>query len=246
MLVRAAVHDVCLQPLVRSLLSTRSANVTEALRDLRPPVLFVANHASHLDTLLLLGALPPPWRRRTAVLAAADYWFSTWWRSVAVALLFNGIPHERDRAVRTYAAARALLADDWNLIVFPEGTRSHDGWMQRFGSGAARVAIDAQVPIVPVVVRGSFAAMPRGNRWPRRGRPGVSIRFGSPIVLSPGASARDLTRQMQEAVTYLWDEDESNWWQAVRRRARRTTPSRTSPPAARWRRIWAATRDEHA
>ncbi len=57
--------------------------------------IFVANHASHLDTPLILLSLPDEWRRRTAVAAAADYFFDTWWRAVGSAMVFNTFPIER-------------------------------------------------------------------------------------------------------------------------------------------------------
>ena len=62
------------------------------------------------------------------------------------------------------------------LVIFPEGTRSGDGWMHTFRMGAAYLSHTHDVPIVPVAHRGTFAAMPRGAGWPGRdegGRPGV-------------------------------------------------------------------------
>ncbi len=96
----------------------------------------MANHASHLDTPLLLLSLPDEWRRRTAVAAAADYFFDTWWRAVGSSLLFNTFPIDR-RGGSMSATPGEVLADGWSLVIFPEGTRSGDGWMHTFRMGAA-------------------------------------------------------------------------------------------------------------
>jgi 1-acyl-sn-glycerol-3-phosphate acyltransferase len=52
----------------------------------------VSNHSSHLDAPLVLCSLPDAWRERTAVGAAADYFFDVWWRASATALVFNAFP----------------------------------------------------------------------------------------------------------------------------------------------------------
>ncbi|HEY6740558.1 MAG TPA: 1-acyl-sn-glycerol-3-phosphate acyltransferase, partial [Actinopolymorphaceae bacterium] len=72
--VRDVIQRVGLGPLLRSTV-TPQVNGLDVLTDLRGPVLFVANHNSHLDTPLILCSLPHEWRRRTAVAAAADYFF---------------------------------------------------------------------------------------------------------------------------------------------------------------------------
>ena len=60
-----------------------------------PPVILVANHSSHLDTPMILRALPLKWRQRTAVAAAADYFYKTRAVANAVALIFNTVPIAR-------------------------------------------------------------------------------------------------------------------------------------------------------
>ena len=74
-----------------------------------------------------------------------------------------------------------LLAEGWSLVVFPEGTRSPDGWVGRFRLGAAYLAAEHGVPVVPIAHRGTFAAMPRGQGWPGPGRRRLTIRFGEPL-----------------------------------------------------------------
>lgn len=204
------------------------------------PALIVANHSSHLDTPLLLCTLPDAMRRRTAVAAAADYFFDTWWRATASAIVFNTFPIER-RGGKLSSTPGDLLADGWNVVVFPEGTRSPDGWMERFRMGAAYLAVEHDVPVIPVGIKGSFAAMPRGRGWPIPGRPAVAVRYGDPIRPAEGESARDFAPRVSAAVSALLDEESTSWYEARRRVAAGTSPSQSGPDAARWRRVWEST-----
>src|SRR2546422_9734655 len=108
--------------------------------------MFVANHASHIDTPLVLCSLPREWREKTAVAAAADYFFDVWWRAATTALVFNTFPLERTGGKRATDTARKLIGGGWSLLGFPEGTRSKDGWLGRWRHGAARPALEYRVP----------------------------------------------------------------------------------------------------
>ncbi|TDO50009.1 1-acyl-sn-glycerol-3-phosphate acyltransferase [Kribbella sp. VKM Ac-2527] len=212
----------------------------DSLLKLDGPALIVANHSSHLDTPLVLCTLPDAMRRKTAVAAAADYFFDTWWRATASAIVFNTFPIER-RGGKLSSQPGDLLADGWNVVVFPEGTRSPDGWMERFRMGAAYLAVEHGVPVVPVGIKGSFAAMPRGRGWPVPGRPTVAVRYGDPLRPAEGESARDFAPRISAAVSALLDEESTTWWEARRRVAAGTSPSQSGPDAARWRRVWEST-----
>jgi 1-acyl-sn-glycerol-3-phosphate acyltransferase len=212
----------------------------DRLLNVEPPVVFVANHSSHLDTAVILEALPPAWRRRTTVAAAADYFFDAWWRAVGSALVFNTFPIERRTGMNARTLER-LLDEGWNILVFPEGTRSPDGWTRLFRPGAAYLSMGKAVPIVPIGVVGSFAAMPRGQGWPSPGRPVVRIRFGAPMSADPGEEPRAFNDRIRRAVARLLDEEKSTWWDAARRAADGTTPPPEGPQIAPWRRLWAQT-----
>jgi 1-acyl-sn-glycerol-3-phosphate acyltransferase len=212
------------------------------LDGLRPPVIFISNHSSHLDAPLVLCSLPEAWRERTAVGAAADYFFDVWWRAAATALVFNAFPVERAGGRRATRTAVELIRDGWNLVVFPEGTRSRDGWVQRFRTGAARLALEHRIPVVPIAIRGSFAAMPRGRGWPRAGRFPISVRYGPPIRPEPHDDVAGLSSRMLQGISRLWDEDRSTWWESLRREATGETPAPSGPDGAPWRRVWESTR----
>jgi 1-acyl-sn-glycerol-3-phosphate acyltransferase len=244
MAAREVAQKAGLEPLFRSQVRTRVEGL-DVLSRVDGPVIFVANHASHLDTPLILLSLPDSWRRRTAVAAAADYFFDTWWRAVGSSLLFNTFPIDR-RGGTMAATPGEVLADGWSLVIYPEGTRSTDGWLGRFRMGAAFLAKEYGVPVVPVAHRGTFAAMPRGQGWPSRGRRQLTIRFGEPLVAGPDEGVREFAPRIKDAVAALLDEEATTWWEARRRSASGTTPDPTGPEVAQWRRVWQQTQSPQA
>lgn len=219
----------------------------DQLRTFTGPALIVANHSSHLDTAVLLCSMPHARRRKTAVAAAADYFFDSWWRAGGSAIAFNTFPIER-RGGSSSTTPAALFADGWSVIVYPEGTRSRDGFVGRFQMGAAWLAVKHQVPVIPVGLRGTYAAMPRGRRWPVPGRPRVSVRYGAPIYPGPGETPRQLAPKLSAAVKQLIAEDATSWWTTQRdlgpsdlaqRDLAQPKPGTTlAAPLGSWRRIW--------
>lgn len=166
----------------------RTVEGREHLDRVEPPVVFVANHSSHFDTPALLRALPHRWRRRTAVAAAADYFYAKRRLGWTVSLFFGTVPIARDgRGLDDESTAHVarLFEEGWSLVMFAEGTRSRDGSMGRLRSGAAVLAAQHGLPLVPVHVTGSHEVMPVGRYW-MQFRPGlkrhlVEIRFGPAI-----------------------------------------------------------------
>ena len=164
----------------------------EHLDGLTGPVVFVANHNSHMDTPVILRALPGRWRRRTAVAAAADYFYDKRRKALSASLVFGTVPIDRNSRAGVGPAQTAhldrLIGDGGSLLVFAEGTRSRDGRVGRLRSGAALLASEHHLPIVPIYVAGTREAMPRGHHWMvfKAGRPGtrhqLEIQFGNPIV----------------------------------------------------------------
>lgn len=237
--VREVVQRAGLAPLLR--LEVRlQVSGTDHLDAVEPPVIFIANHSSHLDTAVILDSLPVAWRRRTTIAAAADYFFDVWWRAVGSALVFNTFPLERKTGMSAQTIER-LVDEDWNILFFPEGTRSPDGWARTFRPGAAYLAAGKKIPVVPIGVVGSFAAMPRGAGWVGKGRPIVRVRFGPAIHPGAGEEPRDLAKRLQESVARLIDEEKTTWWSAARRSADGATPPAEGPDVAQWRRLWAQT-----
>jgi 1-acyl-sn-glycerol-3-phosphate acyltransferase len=170
----------------------------ERLDGLTGPVVFVANHNSHMDTPVILRALPGRWRRRTAVAAAADYFYDKRRKALSASLAFGTVPLDRNSGAGVGTGQTAhldrLIGAGGSLLVFPEGTRSRDGRVGQLRPGAALLAAEHHLPIVPIYLSGTGETMPRGHRWMvfKAGRPGprhpLEIRFGTPIA--PGAGER--------------------------------------------------------
>jgi 1-acyl-sn-glycerol-3-phosphate acyltransferase len=235
-LARVVVLDTFTCPLARALCRPEIEGV-EQLDRLSGPAIFVANHASHLDVTLLLSCLPPKIRHRTVVAAAADYFFDTRVKSALWAGWLNSIPMERVRVNRRSAdIAAELIEEGWNLLVFPEGGRSRDGWGEEFKGGAAYLAKRCNVPVVPIHLHGTRAVLRRGSLRLRPGR--TEVRFGPPARPAETDDARRFSVRLEQAVAVLSDEAESDWWSAKRRAASGQTPSLRGPDMSPWRRSW--------
>jgi len=152
----------------------------ENLADVSPPLIFAANHSSHMDTPLILNSLPKELRQKTLVVAASDYFFSKRWLGFFVSTAIGAVPMDR-KAVseKTLVGVDRLLADKWCLVMFPEGSRTLDGRLYRGRTGIARLALSAQAPIVPVGIIGTYDALPAGRSWPFHAQ--VQVRFGKPL-----------------------------------------------------------------
>lgn len=244
-LLRAMVLDNVTRPVAR-LLAPTTVRGAEHLRHLTGPVIFAANHASHLDTPLLLTTLPARFRHHVVVAAAADYFFDRRWKAALWSFSLAAIPIERARVDRRSAdRAAELLEEGWSLVIFPEGGRSPDGWAQPFRGGAAYLARRSGCPVVPVHVHGTRDVLPKSGAG-RAGRGGarltlqrapVSVVFGSPLA-ADDESARRFSARIEAAVATLGDEVTTDWWTARRRAARGETPSLQGPRVAAWRRSW--------
>jgi 1-acyl-sn-glycerol-3-phosphate acyltransferase len=140
------------------------------------PYVYMANHASLIDTPALFACLPYPFK----IMAKKELFyvpFLGWhlWSS-------GNFPVDRGDARATARSVRGVIDGvraGASLAVFPEGTRTPDGQVQDFKPGAFKIALRAGVPIVPVTIRGTFALLPKTTLAPRPGR--VEVIIGTPI-----------------------------------------------------------------
>ncbi len=221
-----------------SLLASPTIHGDDRLVDVEGPVVFAANHASHVDTPLLLTSLPDRFRHRTVVAAGADYFFDKRWKGYLWAFAINAIPIERTRpSIKSLRLAGEMLDEGWSLIIFPEGGRSPHGWGQEHRPGAAFLAARAGAPVVPVHLEGTRRILRKGAN--RITPSSTHITFGSPLRPEPGEDARRLAVRIEDAVAALADEQATDWWTARRRAAARATPALRGPDAGAWRRAWA-------
>jgi 1-acyl-sn-glycerol-3-phosphate acyltransferase len=202
--VRESILQFVLSPLMDIYTRPRVVG-RDVFRRLPHPVILVANHSSHLDTPTILRALPLQWRQRTAVAAAADYFYKKRGVKELVALIFNTVPLARSGGGVGNGATEhvdMLIDQRWNLLIFPEGTRSRDGRLHKLRSGAAVIAQQHGIPIVPIYLKGTHEAMPPGRNWPKKRwllsrRHRVEIHFGPPIWPGIGEHRTDVMARVR-------------------------------------------------
>jgi 1-acyl-sn-glycerol-3-phosphate acyltransferase len=249
-LLRAVLLDNVTRPLAKAV-APATVRGAEYLTHLEPPIIFAANHASHVDTPLLLTTLPTRLRHRTVVGAAADYFFDRPWKAALWSLSLAAIPIERSRVNRRSAeVAIDLLKENWNLVIFPEGGRSPDGWAQEFrAASAAYLAVRTGAPVVPVYLHGTRRILPKrddehpgGSGTENKGRPlrrsPVVVLVGPPMRPDDGENARHFGQRIERSVDLLAREARGDWWSA-RRSGGSDTSALHGPEAVPWRRAWA-------
>lgn len=179
----------------------------EWVRDLERPVIFAANHSSHADTSLILHSLTDTARDRTVVAAAADYWFKHPILGNIVSLFLNTFPFSRTGGAQAQLHSSSnLLKSGWNLVLFPEGSRSPDGRIQEFKPGVGHLAKETGTPVVPVHIQGAFQIMPRHQQLPVPGS--IRVRIGKPMTLEKAEGSREFTARVETAVRHLASRDE--------------------------------------
>jgi 1-acyl-sn-glycerol-3-phosphate acyltransferase len=200
--VRFVAQRGMLKPLVWSLVRV-SVVGSEHPTALAAPFIVVANHSSHLDAPLILGALPRSKARYLAAGAAADYFFDVVWRKWLTTLFFNAFAVERNSEGKRTGASRSLLERGVPLLIFPEGSRSKTGEMGRFKPGAAALAMATGVPCLPIALVGASTAMPRGVNWPKKGRLPVTVVFGEPMTAASGETTEEFSTRLAAEVRRL-------------------------------------------
>jgi len=237
-IARAAIVEGPMRLVVAGL-AAPERNGTDRLLDLPDgPLIFAANHHSHLDTPLMLTSIPEPWRHKMIVGAAADYFFGTKVTAAMSSLAMGAIPIERTRVERRSAnLAVDLIGDGWSLLIFPEGGRSPDGWGQPFRGGAAFLALKTGVPVVPVHLAGTGRIFRKGRSVPRPST--TSVTFGRPLTPAEDENANRFAARIEREVAALADEVTTDWYTARRRAHAGDSPGLTGPESGRWRRAWA-------
>lgn len=150
---------------------------------------YFANHVSNADMPLLWSVLPPPIRRRTRPVAAADYWLKSSLRAFAGAEVFRAVLIDRRPEARTEDPMLAIfraLDEGWSLILFPEGLRNQGPEpLKPFRSGLYRIARERPgVELVPAWIANLNAVMPKGEVIPLPLM--CTVTFGAPVRLEPG------------------------------------------------------------
>jgi 1-acyl-sn-glycerol-3-phosphate acyltransferase len=164
--------------------------------------IYFANHASHLDTVILWAALPAALRRTTHPVAAKDYWgANAAMRFIALRVL-NAVLVDRAGRHDVLAPLKAELDRGESLIIFPEGTRKAGRLPGEFKAGLHHLARDyPQAELVPVYLANLARAYPKGAVLPA---PIVcTVDFGAPIKLEPGETKPAFLARARDAVCAL-------------------------------------------
>ena len=164
------------------------------------------NHQSYLDSIWMWTAIGKKRINRWKICCLAAEMFLPYKDILA---MLGGIPVERNgNTVPAMNRALACIQDGYTMLIFPEGTRSRDGKVHEFKGGAAKLAIDAGVPLIPVCIDGAWNIFPPNRKRPKifslKGRYPLSISFGEPI-LPDHKSVEELTMLLQNEVIRLGD-----------------------------------------
>ena len=163
------------------------------------PAIIAANHLSFLDSFFIPLAVR---RRKVTYLAKADYFKS--WKTGWFFRMVGQIPTEREggaKSQRSLDIALEVLQEGKLLGIYPEGTRSPDGYLHRGRTGVARLALTAGAPVIPCGLIGTDKVQPKDAKFPRiTGRPTVHVRFGTPIDVTRYAG-READRLVLRSVT---------------------------------------------
>lgn len=171
------------------------------------PFVMIANHASHIDALVMAAILPGHLARRTYAIAAEDVLFNKPHRTAFSAYLANALPMRRRRPrPGDLAALRARLVEEpCNFILFPEGARSREGALMPFKGGLGRMVAGSPVAVVPCWIDGAFEALPPMRFWPRLVP--IGFRIGKPMAFAEVADDRQgwetIARAAEAAVRAL-------------------------------------------
>ncbi len=233
---REVLTTTVMEPVVQYLASPNRQGL-DRLEGYEGPMIFAANHHSHLDTPVMITSIPEPWRSKLVVGAAADYFFNSRVKGSLAALSIAAFPIERTKVGRRSADLAAdLIGDGWSLLIFPEGGRSPDGWGQEFRGGAAYLAHRCDVPVVPVHIEGTGRILRKGRTLPKPSS--TKVTFGAPMRVGEGERSAAFAQRIEHEVAVLADEVTTDWWSARKRSYAGTTPALSGPEAGVWRRVW--------
>lgn len=173
-------------------------------------VILASNHLSFADSMVIPVVAP----RKVVFLAKSDYFTGTGIKGNAIRMWFEGLgmlPIDRDdpqAAINSLGTALDVLTRGEAFGIYPEGTRSRDGRLYRGRTGVAHLALTANVPVVPVGLRGTERLQPLGTNLPRLVK--VTVEFGKPLDFSGradgvpvGRARREVTDEIMAAIEAL-------------------------------------------
>jgi 1-acyl-sn-glycerol-3-phosphate acyltransferase len=172
-----------------------------------PPFVLSANHASHLDAVVLGAMLPARFAGRVFPIAAGDTFFTKRSSSIFATAWMNALPIWRKNcgAHSLEELRERLLRGESVYILFPEGTRTRDGAMAKFKPGLGRLVAGTQIPIVPCHLKGTFDSLPPNRSFPYPKK--IRVTIGQPLIFPDATNDRkgweSIAGKLEEAVRAL-------------------------------------------
>ena len=213
---RALLLNVFVLPPMRQMIKLRVEGL-ENLTHAEPPLIFAANHLSHLDTACISAALPYRWRSKLAPAMSQDYfrpyleprgepWQERWKTAAQFYLacaLFNAypLPQKMGGTRRALKYTGELIDAGYCPLVYPEGERSTTGKMRPFKTGIGLMAIRLKMSIVPVYISGTYEIHSVHDEWPEPGE--AIVRFGRPFDFDSGQTYDEAARRIEDVVRAL-------------------------------------------
>ncbi|OGB83988.1 hypothetical protein A3F66_06880 [candidate division TM6 bacterium RIFCSPHIGHO2_12_FULL_32_22] len=179
----------------------------ENLKNLELPAIFMPNHTSYLDGLIVEMAIPRKIRNKTSFAGARDvlyeeFWYLTW----LFEFLFNTFPLQRGDQANIKMGLEFvgnMLDNNYSVVLFPEGRMSRSGELQSLKGGAGLLAVEMAVPIVPVLIIGANDILPYVKVIPRKLRGKVTVIFGKPLTFDKSEPYEDASRKIHDAIKAL-------------------------------------------
>ena len=170
--------------------------------------IIVANHNSHIDTLLLMSLFSCSQILKIHPVAAADYFCDTKLKSFIFKTLLGLIPIQRKFGKKTkeelFREINETLRGGETIIIYPEGTRGEDNSIQNFKTGVSHIAsMNPEVPIIPIYINGPDRILPKGAFfW----IPFIADVYISEPVYYDGTPTKVFTEKIKDIIQKLKDE----------------------------------------
>ncbi len=163
------------------------------------PFIIAPNHCSYIEHFLIGAVVIPKIRHHLLFLAKKehfdglqDFWHGLWKKYTRY------IPIDRSKGEKALETAAEALKEGNVLIVYPEGTRSLTGKIQRGKTGVARLTLLAKVPVIPLGIIGTFEILPKGKTIPRLKK--AELHFGNPLTFER-SYGKPTTKKLLRTIT---------------------------------------------
>jgi 1-acyl-sn-glycerol-3-phosphate acyltransferase len=162
--------------------------------------LIAPNHCSYIEHIMIGSTVVPYLNKRLHIIAKREHfqsitqstWHSMWEKYITY------IPIDREKGKKALKSAQSQLKKDTVVLIYPEGTRSLTGKIQKGKTGVARLVLGAKVPVVPLGIKGTFEILPKGKKIPSMKR--AILKFGKPLYFDRYYNKK-ITKNLLRAIT---------------------------------------------